>query len=58
MLFKPKGYNLYRPNIMIGTEVLKYIDNKYLGTTFCDTMKDDNDMIRQLKLLHAKSNRF
>ena len=42
MLFKPKGYKLYRPNIMIGTEVLKYVDNtKYLGITFCETLKDD-----------------
>ena len=31
MLFKPRGYKLYRSNIMIG-QVLKYIDNtKYLG---------------------------
>ena len=48
MLFKPKGYKLYRSN-MIGrpTEVLKYVDNtKYLVITFCETMKDDKDMIR------------
>ena len=39
MLFKPKGYKLCRPNIMIGTEVLKYVDNtKYLGFTFCETI--------------------
>ena len=46
MLFKPKGYKLYRPNIMIGIEVLKYVDNtKYLGITFCETLKDDKDII-------------
>ena len=39
MIFKPKGYKLYRPNIMIGTEVLKYVDNtKCLGITFCETI--------------------
>ena len=44
---------------MIGTEVLKYVDNtKYLGITFGETMKDDNDIIRQLRLLHAKSNKL
>ena len=58
-LFKPKGYKLYRPNIMIGTEVLKYVDNpKYLGITFCETMKDDKDIIRQMRLLYAKSNKL
>ena len=59
MLFKPKGYELYRPNIMIGTEVLEYVDNtKYLGIIFCETMKDDKDMIRQIRLLYAKSNKL
>ena len=47
ILFKPKGYMLYRPNIVIATEILKYVDNtKYLGITFCETMKCDKDMIR------------
>ena len=56
MLFKPKGYKLYRPNIIIDTEVLKYVDNtKYFGITICETMKDDKDMIRQMRLLYAKS---
>ena len=55
MLFKPKGYKLYSPNIMIGTEVLKYIDNiKYLGITLCETFNDDEDM----RLLYAKSNKL
>ena len=59
MVFKPKGYKLYRPNIMIGTEVLKYVDNaKYLGITFCETMKDDKDMIPQMRLLYAKRNKL
>ena len=41
---------------MIGTEVLNYVDNtKYLRITFCETLKDDKDMIRQLWLLYAKS---
>ena len=43
---------------MIGTEVLKYFDNtKYLGIIFCETLKDDKDMIGQLGLLYAKSNK-
>ena len=36
-----------------------YVDKtKYLGITFCETMKDDKDMIRQMRLLYAKSNNF
>ena len=59
MLFKPKGYKFYRPNIMIGIEVLKNVDStKYLGITFCKTMKDDKEMIRQMRLLYAKSNKL
>ena len=55
MLFKPKGYKLYRLNIMIGTEVFKYVDNtKYLGITFCETVKDDKDMIQQMRLCMQK----
>ena len=55
MLFKLKGYKLYRSNIKIGTVVLKYVDNiKYLGTTFCEALKDDKDIIRQMRLLYAK----
>ena len=55
MLFKLKGYKLYRSNIKIGTVVLKYVDNtKYLGTTICEALKDDKDIIRQMRLLYAK----
>ena len=44
---------------MIGTEVLKYVDNtKYLGITFCETLTDDKDMIWQMRLLYAKSNKL
>ena len=55
--FKPKGYKLYRPNIMIGTEVSKYVDNtKYLGILFYETVTDDKNIIRQMRLLFLKSN--
>ena len=57
MLFKPKGFKLYGPNIMIAIEVLKYVDNtKYLGITFCETL--NKDIIRQMRLLYAKSNKL
>ena len=58
-LFKPIRYKPYRPHIMIDTEVLKYVDNtKYLGITFCKIMKDEKDMIQQMRLLYAKSNKL
>ena len=53
MLCKPKGYKLYRPNIMVGTD-----NTMYLGITFCETLKDDKDMIRQMRILYAKSNKL
>ena len=44
---------------MLRTEVLKYVDNtKYLGITFCETLKDDKDMIWQMRLLCTKSNKL
>ena len=44
---------------MVGTEVLKYVENtKYLAITFCETKKDDKDMIPQMRLLYAKTNTF
>ena len=37
---------------MIGSEVLNYVDNnKNLEIALCETMKDNNDMILQMKIL-------
>ena len=50
---------LYLTNIMIGSEVSKYLDNTtYLGITFCETIRDDYHMIRQMRLLNAKRNKL
>ena len=36
------------------SQVLKYADNvKYLGFTFSSDQKDDNDILRQLRMLHT-----
>ena len=36
-----------------------YADNvKYLGFTFSSDQKDDNDILRQLRILYTKSNRL
>ena len=38
---------------------LEYTDSiTYLGFTFCSPRKDDNDMLRQLRILYTQSNRI
>ena len=54
-VFKPKAYKLYFPTVFIGSDALKFIkESKYLGFTF----SDDCDMLRQMRLLYIKSNKF
>ena len=41
------------------SQILKYADNvKYLDLTFSSDQKDDNDILRQLRMLYTKSNRL
>ena len=38
-------------------DALKYVaESKYLGFSFCDSKQDDNDILRQMRTVHAKSN--
>ena len=40
------------------SQVWKYADNvKYLGFTFSSDQNDDNDIIRQLRMLYTRFNR-
>ena len=58
-VFKPKAYKLYLPTFFIGSDALKFIkESKYLGFTFNDSKSDDCDMLRQMRLLYAKSNQL
>ena len=58
-VFKPKVYKLYLPTVFIGSEALKLInESKYFGFTFSDSKSDDCDMLRQMRLLYAKSNQL
>ena len=58
MVFKPKSYKLCQL-LYMDSQVLKYADNvNYLGFTFSSDQKDDNDILRQLKILYTKSNRL
>ena len=43
----------------MSTEKLEYTNStKYLGFTFSSDKKDDNDMLKQLRILYTKSNRI
>ena len=48
---------MYLPPVFIGSDALKYVaESKYLGFSFCDSKQDDNDILRQMKTVYAKSN--
>ena len=56
-VFKPKTYKRFTPTVFIGDVALKFTkEAKYLGFTFNDSKCDDSDMLRQMRLLYAKSN--
>ena len=58
-VFQYKAYKLYLPTVFIGSDALKFIkESKYLGFTFNDSKSDDCDMLRQMRLLYAKSNKL
>ena len=58
IVFKPCRFKLYCPTVSIGTERLTYVNTvKYLGFVFCEYKKDDEDMLKQMRSLYAKSNK-
>ena len=59
LVFRLAKYKLFCPSVHIGRTQLKYVyDAKYLGFMFCENIKDDCDMLRQLCTLYAKSNKI
>ena len=59
MMFKSRLYKLLCLTFYMNTEKLDYTDSiKYLGFTFSSGKKDDNDMLRQMRILYTKSNRL
>ena len=57
-VFKPKVYKRFTPTVLIGDDTFKFTkEAKYLGFTFNDSKCDDSDMLRQMRLLYAKSNK-
>ena len=56
--FTPKLFKFLIPKININSAHIPYIDSiKYLRFTFISSYKDDNDIIRQIRILRARSNR-
>ena len=54
---KRSAYKRFIQTICIGDGELKFTNEaKYLGFTFNDSKCDDSDMLRQIRLLYAKSN--
>ena len=57
--FTHKLYKLRFPELNINVALIPYTDSiKYLGFTFTNSHKDDNDMLRQMRMLYARSNRL
>ena len=57
--FTPKPYKLYLPCLQINNMPLVYVDSiKYLEFTFSRNLKDDDDMLRQMRKLYARFNRI
>ena len=58
IVFKPCRFKLCCPTVSIGTERLTYVNTvKYLGLVFYENKKDDEDMLKQMRSLYAKSNK-
>ena len=57
--FTSKLFKLSLPKININSAYIPYTDSiKNLGFTFTSSHKDDNDIIRQIRILYARSNRI
>ena len=57
--FTSKPYKLCLPSLHINNVHLVYVDSiKYLGLTFSGNHKDDDDVLRQMRTLYARSNRI
>ena len=56
--FTPKPFKLSLPQVTINSAHIPYTDSiKYLGFTFASSHKDDNEILRQMRMLYARSNR-
>ena len=57
--FTPKLFKLQFPVLNINAALISYTDSiKYLGFALTNSHKDDSDMLPQMRMLFARSNRL
>ena len=57
--FKPKNSKLSCPSVKLDSKILEYISQtKYLGFMFNTNAQDDEDMLRQMRILYIRSNKL
>ena len=57
MVFKPKRCKLTCPSVKLDDTPLSYVSStKYLGCLLNDNLSDDEDMMRQMRLLYVRAN--
>ena len=59
MIFTPRNYKRLIPPLYLNKLSVLYTDSiKYLGYTFSSNNCDDNDMLKQMRMLYCRSNRL
>ena len=59
MIYTPRNYKLLIPPLYLNKLPALYTDSiKYLGFTVSSNNCDDNDMLKQMRMLYCRSNRF
>ena len=59
MIFTPRNYKRFIPPLYLNKLPVLYTDSiKYLGYTFSSNNCDDNDMLKQMRMLYCISNRL
>ena len=59
MIFTPRNYKRFIPPLYLNKLPVLYTDTiKYLGYTFSSNNCDDNDMLKQMRMLYCRSNRL
>ena len=59
MIFTPRNYKLFIPPLYLNKLPVLYTDSiKYLAYTFSRNNCDDNNMLKQVRMLYCRSNRL
>lgn len=59
MVFKPKGYKLQCPLVCLDNDNIEYVTSvKYLGVIISASLNDNDEILKQMRGLYARSNTF